>query len=313
MAVAPKIVFGSTLILLFAGASFYGAQRISHQRDQLRAARNGHNALIQELAKTRRQIAADLTAAEDLQRHLDAMPASESRVETETTPVSAETKLWLTKLATAKRLFAEHPEAALPEFQLLNIRAWLGAIKGVEFDTEEHTRKGLAAIRTVAKKEFTMWLSFALRKYVNATNGELPQDLTALVPYFDRPIDPAILERYKMVRTGNLTGVPNSMEPVILEKAPIDEDFDSRQGLQVSRMSDGTRWGAVQGSFGGLGPAAWIDGYEERVQRARAEFTRANPGTSTPRLGQLAPYFDPPIDPAKLEKLIARETAPPQK
>jgi hypothetical protein len=97
---------------------------------------------------------------------------------------------------------------------------------------------------------------------------------------------------------------------VVLEKTPIDEDFDQRHGVNAGRMADGSGWGVVPGSFGGTGPAAWIDDYDNRVRHARADYTRDHPGAPKAGLAELAPYIDPPLDPAKLQKLINLELKP---
>src|SRR4051812_1741221 len=101
--------------------------------------------------------------------------------------------------------------------------------------------------------------------------------MMALAPYFSAPVDLAILERYKLMRTGQLDPTKTSTtSPIILEREPVDEDHVARHGINVGRMADGSGWGASRGSFG-FGPSGWIDTYQDRLKVARAEFTRARP------------------------------------
>ncbi len=256
MSARPKIALAVTLALLF-GAVAYELRLTARQRAELSALNARRTALAEQLEKIRRQTADDAAA-------LSALEEQSNRARTENADSSdsrtaSETHAWLAKLATVRRLFAEHPERGIPELQLLELRDWLGVVKGLSFDTDEQTRKSLAAVRDAAKRQFTMQLSFALRKYLNARDGELPPNLFALAPYFSPPMNTTILDRYTMVRTGRLDSNVSSTDPVVLEKSPVDEAFDHRHGVNVGRMADGSGWGVVQGSFGGIGPAAWID------------------------------------------------------
>lgn len=306
MSASRKVTLLSALILLLATGAAYTARLVANQRDELRALRKRHDALAAGLREARQRAAPDAEALAALQRQLDFPPVAAATKSSDN--ISAQTQAWLAKLATARRLFAAHPEASIPELQLLDLRTWLGAIKDLQFDTDENTRRGLAALRTTAKQQFTDKLCSALQKYLNQHDGQLPPDLLSLRPLFNTPIDATILDRYKLTQTGRLAPDSVPKDPVILEKSPVDEDFDSRRGVQVARMADGSGWGAVGGGFGGSpGPAAWIDGYQARLKRARTDFAQANPGIAPPGLADLAPYLNPPLDPATLQKLLARE------
>jgi hypothetical protein len=91
-------------------------------------------------------------------------------------------------------------------------------------------------------------LSGALRKYAQANNGQLPRELSQLSPYFSSPIDPAILNRYEIVRADGLVKeLQNGDDWVITQKAPVDEEWDVRQaiGMDHGGMADSrvtNRW-----------------------------------------------------------------------
>jgi hypothetical protein len=76
----------------------------------------------------------------------------------------------------------------------------------------------------------------ALQEYINANNGLLPADVSQLRPYFQSPVDDAILERYQLLHTGKLSDV-SPEEWLVAEKAPVDTDYDTR--LRVNNTSIG--------------------------------------------------------------------------
>jgi len=301
-------IFASALVLLAAAGVIYETRVVARQREQLRALQIRRGNLTRELEQVRVRNETDAAALAALQREIvRAHPASPDPA---INISAAETRAWLATFATVKRLFAEHPEAGIPELQLLELRSWLGTIKNLSLDSEEQVRQSLATIRTAAKNEFMQRLAFALQKYLKARDGELPPDLLALATYFTPAIDPAMLDRYKLTRSGNMARSTGGIrDPVVLEKAPIDEDFDTRSGVNVGPMADGSGWGVVRGSFGGIGPAAWIDDYQDRLKRAQSDFTREHPGTKPGGLADVVSYMNPPLDAAVAEKIIKAEKA----
>jgi hypothetical protein len=81
----------------------------------------------------------------------------------------------------------------------------------------------------------------ALWVYTQANNGQLPADTSQLKPYlksalgettvFGESLDDdtldAILDRYRLLRTGNLSD-PSSDTYILVEKASVDKDYDTR-------------------------------------------------------------------------------------
>jgi hypothetical protein len=77
----------------------------------------------------------------------------------------------------------------------------------------------------------------ALGKYLLANKGELPGDVLELKPYFDSQTDDTMLQRYRMLRAGNVKGF-SPTESFIAEKEPIqDGQFDAVFKVGVSAYS----------------------------------------------------------------------------
>lgn len=216
--------------------------------------------------------------------------------------MAAEVEDWFDRLQTLKHTFAEHPELGIPELAQLTDIEWFLAAKSAQIETGEQIRQSLAAVRTVAKAKFAQQMASAMKKHLAASNGQLPPNPQALFAYFIRPIPPSFFERYESLYTGNVRDVPKSggNELVIQEKSPVDEDYDSRVGINV----DGMR------SYAGTGPRAWVDapgGYDAMIRRAQSGFAQAHNGAKAAGLEQLAPFITPPLSPTRLEKLLKLE------
>ena len=85
------------------------------------------------------------------------------------------------------------PEAKIPEFQFLTTEDWLdAATKG------DNDRKTLWDLRQLAENRFSKHLQAALRKYLEAHNSQAPTDLAQVQPYFEPPMDNAVLQRWKI-------------------------------------------------------------------------------------------------------------------
>lgn len=147
--------------------------------------------------------------------------------------VAAEAKAWMARWQTLHSLVTQHPEAAIPEFGLLSETDWLEVARVAQFDTPEHVRQTLAALRSAAKQRFAEQLSAALRKYVAVTAGRLPLGVDALAPYFNPPVDPSILQQYEVVRLADGHAPPAGVS-FIRQRSVVDEDYDSRYGVDAN-------------------------------------------------------------------------------
>ena len=92
----------------------------------------------------------------------------------------------------------------------------------------------LSNLRSLAKAQLPM--GHALAAFTDANNGQLPTGMAQLKSYLqnafanpapdDATID-TILARYKVVRSGNVSNYPSGTYFVV-EKAPVDRDYDTR-------------------------------------------------------------------------------------
>jgi len=148
-----------------------------------------------------------------------------------------------------------HPNQNIPELAKISEDDWLhSASRDYEFSSDDEFRRAASNLRLNAELHvFLDPVNGALRKYAKANNGQFPSDLTQLKPYFRKPSDDAIMDRYEIVSTSSLVSELRSAgDWAITQKAPVDEDFDDRiaVGLNNEIPSVGqnvtNRWNRVR-------------------------------------------------------------------
>jgi RNA polymerase sigma factor (sigma-70 family) len=148
-----------------------------------------------------------------------------------------------------KQWLEQNPNEKIPEFQYLTAQEWLrGASYCPEWKTDDDFAQGLSQLRRDAKRTFANAIGDALANYVAGNNGQLPGDISQLESYFNPPIDGTVLQRYKLLQTGNLRDLPNN-EPLIAEQAPVDDRYDSLFKISATGYS-----------YQGTGKSAWVTG-----------------------------------------------------
>jgi RNA polymerase sigma factor (sigma-70 family) len=160
----------------------------------------------------------------------DSQELAQLKATIENDPMDSAAKSWIHRVNQLKQQLDQMPDKKIPELQFANDQDWLDATKNADLNTDEGVRKALSDLRRKAKRTSANMMVDALRKYIQANNGQLPDDPAELQPYFEQAMDPAILQRYKMLYTGNLSNVPSVAgqgQLVIGEKAPVDIDYDS--------------------------------------------------------------------------------------
>ena len=68
---------------------------------------------------------------------------------------------------------------------------WIQLARDAKLGDDESIRSAMARVRDDAKSIFASKLAQALRRFTAAHDATLPSDLPQLLPFFDRPIDPA--------------------------------------------------------------------------------------------------------------------------
>jgi RNA polymerase sigma factor (sigma-70 family) len=137
-----------------------------------------------------------------------------------------------------RKQLEQMPDKYIPELQSLEEKKWAEDAARGKLETEEGIREALGNLRRAAKIRFVARLSDGLTQYTKANGGQLPNDLADLKPYLKdprdgTPIDDAALQRYQLLHNGKITDF-SSNEPLIAEKAPVDDQYDTVFQVQAS-------------------------------------------------------------------------------
>src|SRR5207245_9066680 len=145
------------------------------------------------------------------------------RDSTEINDPSTQTALaWVAKKEKLQKLFEERPEMRIPEMEFLTDKNWLDLAKDLDLDSKDSSRFAIHHVRTSAKANSAVTIEDALKKVIEANNGNWPTDVSQLKPIFNQSMDDAILQRYKILdkdvaKSGWLKGM------VLLEKVAVDK------------------------------------------------------------------------------------------
>jgi len=139
--------------------------------------------------------------------------------------------------AKLNRQLALMPEKGIPELQYLTLADWLDVTKDADLESDAGVRKALSRLRRLAKSRLYPAWQRAFRAYLDKNDNQLPTVLAQLKPYFETPIDDAILRRYQLLITGNASTL-NPGDYIMTEKAPVDQDYDERYEMGLGH----TRW-----------------------------------------------------------------------
>ena len=190
-------------------------------------------------------------------------------------------------MAQLKQSVEQAPGAGIPEFQFLTDEDWLHAAKD-ELVSETDYRRAFSALRDTAQRKFITMLKRALAKYEQASGGQFPAEVSQLQPYFDSPVDAAILERWAVLPQKSVPSV-NVGDWIITQVAPVDEVLDKRN---------------VIGSRGEGSTDFLPQEIRETIGPLWSAFRLANHGQEAADYSQLLPYATTPEQQAALQKLI---------
>ncbi len=199
-------------------------------------------------------------------------------------------KTWAARASRLRQRLEQAKEQRIPELQLLKEKGWFDAVKSMnQLDTADDFRRAFSNARNIAKGEFGQLLQKALRGYTDANNGQLPRDLSELQPFFDRPVDDGVLQRYKLLQTGKLSDVVNE-QYLVAEIAPlVDEDNDATYEFSLT------------GTHSHSGSPI-----EDAVKEAGIKFAEEHNGLLPTDASQLAPYLKQPLDREKVQKVLSK-------
>jgi len=230
-------------VLAAGGTVSYQAQRVSILRSQLDHLERQHVVRLQRLEGERDQAAKQVTAlgTENARLKSSQNTAEVLRLRGELTRLKnaareqendTDTSAGATvgrRVSQLKKWLQQHPGEYIPELQSLPESSWLqvaGELPG-DLNQESDFKLFASSVRTKVKLDFAYWIGGALRHWLLANNGELPNDLSELKPYLpaDAHIDEAALQRYRLLRAGNIRDLPRT-EPLIAENEPVQNGQD---------------------------------------------------------------------------------------
>jgi len=264
------------------------AQERDQAATQLAAARGENEALrasLVELPKLRGEVVRLRENARDLAQHKAVTDTNGNDP-----ALDGAFKTWAVRATRLRQRLDQAADLRIPEMQFLADKSWFDAVKDLkQLDTDDDFRRAFSNLRNIAKNEFGNVLQKALRGYTDANNGQLPQDLSQLKPFFAQPVDDAVLQRYKLLQTGALADVPGS-EYIVADIAPlVDEEHDATYKFTLN------------GTSSHIGDPA-----EDAVKEAGILFAGAHNGLLPTDASQLAGYLKKPVDPKKIQDLLSR-------
>ena len=241
------------------GTGIHEARQAATLRSQNQVLEQQHSPLLEQVRQRDREQAAtasELSALREENRRLSQNTVELARLRAEVTQLRAlqtpvaqakaaadpfiQSVLDLTtRAAELNQHLARMPEKRIPELQWLSENDWLNAAQDATLDNDANIRRALSGLRSRAKARLYPILQPALLAYVRANEGQLPAELADLRPYFEKPVDDAVLQRYKLLRTGSAKELGPS-DWVIAERAPVDQEHDTRLKLGLYSMQLGS-------------------------------------------------------------------------
>ena len=270
---ATKVIAMTTLqktfvaasIAILAGTAIFEAHKSSQLNDQLKAFSRQQSALTDQLQVLQRERNEAVrqneeTTAENalLKSNANQAALEKQRQEaglvsqTESVPVVSEAMETAKRIDQIKEWLGQTPDQQIPELKFVSLSTWVSYLTADQHwqGTTNDFKFILGNLRTAAKERVSPLIGQALDDYLVAYNGRLPDDLTQLSPYLatnrdsanrrgnDYPeIDYAILQRYQLTHSGNITDFPQN-EPFIVEKSPIqDGQYDAIFKIGINKCS----------------------------------------------------------------------------
>jgi RNA polymerase sigma factor (sigma-70 family) len=283
---------GAAVAVLVAGAGFYETRLIARQSTEIATLRQQ---IAQTASGNRDLRLAHATAAaklKDVEQRIDLRLAQPPPPSAADAALETQMQEWLTQITRLKDFLIQRPEWNIPELKLLSDQDWFDAAATSRIESEDQFRRATARLRDLAVSRASQKIMNALNAYVLAHDGDLPISALALAPYFDPPINPAILGRYEMLQTGKLSDVPKNQQMRLLAPKPADVEYDAS-------FTVGTN------GYGNTGVAM-----SENVREARRQFAKANNGQRDATAEQLLPYLKWPVGLEALQKYLRPASTP---
>ena len=219
MTTLQKTIIGAT-IAATVGVGIFEARQASDARAEVQALKQQQAPLAgqnQQLQHDRDRAVEQLAALREENDRLNRNTADLLKLRAEVTrlkanptandPEEATVRKWTSRLNALKKYATETPGCLIPESQFCDEYDWFIAIQMTqdrELKTDVDMKNAMMNVTERAKVQFSYIMTDALRKYLEANGSQLPSQLSDLRPFFRVPVGDNVLERYELLRTGNV-------------------------------------------------------------------------------------------------------------
>jgi len=241
----------ATAIVVFVGAGVYEAQQAARLRGQVRTLLQQQAPLAEQIRQLQRdrddatnrvldllaentrlrtnpnesellKLRSEVARLKRDSNELNELKYSQLPIDTNSIEVAA--NLWVSRAAILKNWIEQHPEERNPEFQFLRDYDWLDAVKHSNMQGPYAPGNEAPGLRDRAKEQFAHLMENALRRFVEKHNGDLPSEISEVIPYFSEPVSAEILDSYQLLHTGKLADVPPKSSLVADISPPHDRN-----------------------------------------------------------------------------------------
>jgi RNA polymerase sigma factor (sigma-70 family) len=310
MTTLQKSLIATTLVAA-VGVGIYESRQASVASAQAEALRQQQTSLTEQLARERDEAARQLGAFRDERERLNRDTTELLKLRGEVTRLKADSQalaqlkasntndqtlseavVWMNRVNQLKQYLEQSPAAKIPELQFVTEEDWLHAARG-KLSTDTDYRRALSALRGAGESKVASMLKNALTGYMKTSNEQFPTDLSQLQPYFDSPVDDAVLQRWEIAPAATVKSLGLGGDIIITQKAPADEVFDTRYGIGPQSL------GSTDFLSGGTAAT---------LNPVREAFRAAHNGKWPDNNSQLLPYASTPEQQTALQKLILRDS-----
>ncbi len=301
MTAAQKTLLAAAALVLAAG--IFETYRIFQQRTELATLRDRGSLARSNLATLARQLEDTRRSQQALRSQLPGGPPISSPAGEP--DLAAEIRLRLARVKQLRQVIEKNPALSLPEFGLLDDDDWHEVVKEHDLAIEHELLPAVIDLRSQAKQKFADILQEALKAYLLAHRGNLPAQMADLARMFPPDFDVAILQRYELLHTGNVSGLPR--RPLPFKSATVSSQAmgvpPEEQSPALIAEKTNSLLPHEDRLFIGRTGYVIVDevefelaGNEGTLDQAVAAFAEANAGAHPAEPEQLFPYFNPPLD-----------------
>jgi RNA polymerase sigma factor (sigma-70 family) len=257
MTTLQKSIIGATLAVAVGAGIFEAHQNFKlqnqiqtlqqQQADQIRQLQRERDDATNQLAgllAENAQLKSNSNEMELLRLRAEVTQLKTAEAQNENDPIDVAAKAWLTKVNLLKQRLDQTPNEKIPELQFASELDWLNAVLGKDqLKTDDDYRWDLENLFGEVEDKFGKMAMKALQKYIQANNGQFPADISQLQPYFDSPVDDAILQRYEIVSVETIPKAKEFSDSwLIAQKVRIDENYKGDSREVIGPKGYGNSW-----------------------------------------------------------------------